>query len=105
MQKLINFDDVTKENMKEDNPNWSEIPDHPYRLLIIGGPRSEKANSLFNIINWQPDNDKIYLYAKDPYKANYRFLIKKQESAGLKHLNNFKAFIEYSCLVIKSIIQ
>ena len=35
MQKMINFDDVTKENIKEHNPNWSEIPDHPYKILIV----------------------------------------------------------------------
>ena len=25
---MINFDDVTKENTKEHNPNWPQIPDH-----------------------------------------------------------------------------
>ena len=35
--KLINFDDATKENIKEHNPNWAQIPDHSYRILIIGG--------------------------------------------------------------------
>ena len=43
----------------------------------------------------QPPIDKTYLYAKDPYEAKYQFLIKKQESAGLKHLNDYKVFIEY----------
>ena len=32
---MINFVDVVKENIKEHNPNWSKIPDHPYRILII----------------------------------------------------------------------
>ena len=37
-QKAINFDDnFTKENIKEQNPNWREIPDHPYRILVTGG--------------------------------------------------------------------
>ena len=31
---MINFDDVTKENIKEHNPNWSNIPEHPYRIFI-----------------------------------------------------------------------
>ena len=48
---MINFDDVTKENKKERNPNWPQIPDHPYRILIIGGSGSGKTNSLFNLIN------------------------------------------------------
>ena len=32
---MINFDDAIKEYIKEHNPNWTEIPDHPYRILII----------------------------------------------------------------------
>ena len=40
--------------------------------------------------------DKIYLYAKDPFEAKYRFLIKKRENVGTKHFNDSKAFIEYS---------
>ena len=34
---MINFDDVVKGNINEDNPNWPQVPDHPYRILIIGG--------------------------------------------------------------------
>ena len=56
----------------------------------------EKTNLLFNLIIQQSDIDKIYLYAKDPYEAKYQFLINKWKSTGLKHLNNSKAFIEYS---------
>ena len=55
-----------------------------------------EKNSLFILISQQPDIDKIYLYAENPNKEKYQFLINKQESAGLKNLNNFKAFIEYS---------
>ena len=29
--------DFTKENIKKENTNWPQIPDHPYRILIIGG--------------------------------------------------------------------
>ena len=72
------------------------IPDHPYRIIIIGGSRSAKTNVLLNLINNQPDIDKIYLYAKDPYEAKYQFLIKKKESNGLNHFNDPKAFTEYS---------
>ena len=43
IQKLIDFDvKVTKENIKEHNPNWLQITDHPYRILIIGGSSSGK---------------------------------------------------------------
>ena len=76
---MIYFDDVIKENIKEHNPNWQQIHDHPYRILIIGGSGPGKTNSLFNLINQQPDNDKIYLYAKDPYEAKYHFLVNKRE--------------------------
>ena len=41
---MINTDDVTKENMKEYSPNWCQIPDHPYRILIIGSSGSGIAN-------------------------------------------------------------
>ena len=93
---MFNFDYITKENIKEHNPNWPEIPDHPYRILIAGGSVSGKTNTLLNPISREPDIDKIYLYAKDPYGAKYQLLINKRESAGLKYLNNSKAFIEYS---------
>ena len=72
------------------------MPYHPYRILITGGSGSGKTNSLFNIIAHQPDIDKIYLYAKDPYEAKYQFVINKQENTDLKHLNHSKAFIENS---------
>ena len=85
-----------KENMKEHNPNWPQIPDHPYRISIIRGSRSGKTIFFFIIDSksHQPDIDKIDLYAKDPYKANYQFLINKLEKTGLNHFNDFKAFIE-----------
>ena len=51
---MINFVDVTKENIKEHKRNWPKIPDHPYRILIIGGSGSGKANSLLNLISQQP---------------------------------------------------
>ena len=44
IQKMINFDGVTKENIKEHNPSWPQIPDHPYRILIIGESGSGKTN-------------------------------------------------------------
>ena len=61
-----------------------QIPDHPYRILIIGGSESGKTNSLFNLINHQPDIDIICLYAKDPCKAKYQLFINKRKSTGLK---------------------
>ena len=49
-----------------------------------------------NLINNQPDIDKIYFYAKDPYEDKYQLLINKRKILGLKHFNDPKAFIEYS---------
>ena len=77
------------------NLDWPYIPDHPYRILTIGGSGSGKTSALLNLINEQQDIDKIYLHAKDPYEAKYLFLINKKRT-GLKHFNDPKAFIEYS---------
>ena len=92
---MINFDDYTNENKTEHNPKWPYIPDYPYIILIIGGAGSWKTNALLNSINNQPDIDKIYLYAKDPYKAKYQYLINKRKNVGLKHYDYPKACIEY----------
>ena len=93
---MINFDDYTNENIIEHNSKWPYIPDHPYRILIIGGSGSGKTNALLNLINNQPDIDKIYLYAKNPYEAKYQYLINKREKVGLDHFDDPKAFIKYS---------
>ena len=50
---MINFDDYTNENIIEHNSKWPYIPDHPYRILIIGGSGSGKTNALLNLINNQ----------------------------------------------------
>ena len=92
---MINFDYVIKEQAKKHNPKFQEIPNHPYRILIIGGSGSGKTNSLLNLINNQPDIDKTYLYAKDLNEAKHQFLVKKREDVGTKHFNDPKAFIEY----------
>ena len=57
---MINFDNVVKETMKTIHRNWPQIPDHPFKLLIIGGSGSWKTDSLFDLINQQPDIDKTY---------------------------------------------
>ena len=95
---MFNFDYITKEGVKEHNPNWQEIPDHPYKILVVEGSGSEKTNALLKnaLINHELDIDKIILYAKDPYEAKYQLLINKRESTGLKYLNDLKAFTKYS---------
>ena len=47
MQKMIKFNDVTKENLKVDNLYWPQIRDDPYRIIIIRGSGSAKTNSFF----------------------------------------------------------
>ena len=93
---MINFDDYVNENKTKHNKNWPYIPDHPYRILIIGGSGSGKTNLLLKLIENQPDLDKIYLYSKDPYEEKYQYLINKREGVGTIHFNDLKAFISYS---------
>ena len=93
---MINFDDYVNENKTEHNEKWPYIPDHPYRVLIIGGSGSVKTNLLLDLIENLPDIDKIYLYAKDPDEAKYQYLINKREYVAMDHFKDPKAFIEYS---------
>ena len=93
---MINFDDYVNEHKTEHKKNWPYIPDKPYRILIIGGSGSGKTNVLLNLIENQPDIDKIYFYAKDPFEVKYQYLSNKRESVGINHFYNPKAFIEYS---------
>ena len=62
----------------------------------MGGSGSGKRNTLLNLINNQPDIDKIYLYAKDLYETKYKYLINKREKVGLDHFDDPKAFMKYS---------
>ena len=93
---MINFDECTNENKTEHSSKWPYIPDHPYSILVVGGSGSEKTNASLNLINNQPEIDKIYLYAKDLYEAKYQYLINKREKVGLDHYDDPKAFMGYS---------
>ena len=93
---MINLDSITDEKNKKHNGKWPYIPDHPYRISIIGGSGSEKTNTLLNLINEQNDIDKIYLYGRDLNEPKYIILIKKRKDAEIKHLNYPNAFIECS---------
>ena len=93
---MINLDNIINENNEKHNKNLPHIPDHPYRILIIGGSGSGKTNTWLSLINEQQDTDKIYLYAKDLSESKYEYLIKNCENAGIKHLNDSKEFIECS---------
>ena len=98
---MINFDNYVNgiafnENKTKHNKNWPYIPDHPYRILIIGGSGSGKANLLLNLREKQSDIDKIYLNAKDPFESKYQYLIYKREVVGINHFNDPKVFSKYS---------
>ena len=56
---------LQKETIQEHNPKWPEILGYLYWLLLIGGSGYGKTNVLLHEL----DTDKVYLYAKDPYKA------------------------------------
>ena len=89
---MINLDSITNENDKKCNQIWPYIPDHPYRIIIIGGSGSRKTNALINLINEQNDIDKAYLYARDLNDPKYEYLTKRREDAEIKHLDNPNAF-------------
>ena len=93
---MINLDNMVNDSNKEHNEKWPYIPDHPYRILIVGGPVSGKTNTLIHLINEQRNIDKIHLYAKGLSEPKYEYLIRNRENTGIKHLNDSKAFIECS---------
>ena len=65
-----------------------------YSLQVV--LEQQKKNPLLNLINNQPDINKIYLHAKDPYEAKYQCLIDIREKARLSYYDDPKAFMEYS---------
>ena len=93
---MINLDNIVNNTNEKHNEKWLYIPDHPYRILIIGGSGSRKTNILLYLINEQKDIAKTYLYAKDLSESKYEYLIRNREKTGIKHLNDSKAFIECS---------
>ena len=87
---MLNLDNIVN-NKKENKDN-----NLPFRMLIIGPSGSGKTNTLLHLINNLHPIDKIYLYTKDIHKLKYEYLINKREKAGIKNLDDPKAFIEYS---------
>ena len=86
---MINIDNYVNESKTEHDKNWPYIPDHPYRILIIGGLEYGKTNAFINFINEQNDIDKIYQYSRDLSEPKFEY-------AGIKHLNYLNPFIECS---------
>ena len=104
---MINFDNYVNENKTRHNKNLPYILDPPYRILIIGGSGFGKTNVLINLIENQPDIDKIYLYAKDPFEAKYQYLIYKREGVGIDHLMILKLLlsIQKICAMFTKILM
>ena len=67
---MFNFHDITKEQIRQHNPSWPGILDHP---LIVGGYGSGKANALPNLINHEPDFDKKFFMLKIHMKQNINY--------------------------------
>ena len=89
IKKIFKVDGFTNKNNKEHN-KLLYIPDHPYRILIIGGSGPGKTNTFLSLIKKQNTDslvDKIDLYAKELSEPKYEFLTKDCKDAGMKHLN------------------
>ena len=86
---MLNLDNIVSNNNENKNNDW------PFRMLIIGPSGSGKTNTLLHLINNLHPIDEVYLYAKDIHEPKYEYLINKREQAGIKNLNDPKAFIEY----------
>ena len=79
---IKNYDESDEIN---NNSNWIYIPDHSYKILIIGGTGSGKTNAFLKLGKHQrPHVDKIYLYAKDPLELNYQLLTNGREKVEIK---------------------
>ena len=70
---MINYDDITKENKTDHNSKRPEIPEHPYRISIIGGSGSSEKNSFLNLVSHQPDIDFFIYILKTHRKQNTNF--------------------------------
>ena len=89
---MLNLDDIVSNKKKSSSQNY----DWSFRMLIIGPPGFGETNTLLHLIDKFHPIDKVYLYAKDTDEPKYQYLINKRKQAGIKNLNDPKAFIEYS---------
>ena len=85
---MLNLDKFVNDKKEQDN-FW------PFCMLIIGPSGSGITDTLLHLIEKLHPIDKIYLYAKDLSEPKYEYLINKRQVAGIKSLNDPKAFIEY----------
>ena len=89
---MKNYDQSVKIN---NNPNWTYIPDHLYRILIIGVSGTGKTNGFLNLIRNQIMTKFTYML-KDPFASKCQLFINAEEKVGIKKLKNSRAFIDSS---------
>ena len=66
------------------NPNWHYIPDHSYRILIIGSPGSVKTNVLLNLININDQILRKFIYtSKVRWNQTMNCLLIKEKKCEL----------------------
>ena len=65
---MTNLESFTKENNKGHNEKLPYIPDHLYKILIIGGSGSGKTNTLINLKKEQDYCDVIVLFVCKRFK-------------------------------------
>ena len=58
---MINLDSIVNDKNEKHNEKWPHLPDHPYRILIIGGSPSGKTNTLLNLKNEQRDRQNLLI--------------------------------------------
>ena len=80
------------------NLNWLYIPDHPHRILIIGGMGKGKINVLLNLI--KNINNQIWAKFIRPFESKYQLLINGREKVGIENLKNPETLIIYKQLTI-----
>ena len=69
-KEKIKYNNIIKRYKNDQIPNWSLIPDHLYRILIVGGSESGETYTLRNLINHEPDIDNFFYMLKILMKQN-----------------------------------
>ena len=77
--KTCNFDYITKEDIKEHNRNWPEIPSDSYAILIVGGSGSGKTNVLLNLVNHDRNIDNFFYMLKIHMKQFINYYLTKEK--------------------------
>ena len=93
MMAIPNYYDKLPKATKQYRNHCKYMPQHPFRMTIVGPSNSGKTNILIHIIKTCQNFDKIYLYAKKLDEPLYQYLIKHWGDIGTRYGLNL---IEYS---------